>query len=125
VFVSVGETELGFTYPKLPVSIKTKKLLCFPPERNPFGVTNPDEFLYKQQSTLDADEQYVKKKGSSCLIAPADSIIPEMPPGCWMMDTGCGHDLVNAKMAKGYDTKATDGTGTSAVITFFSLLLIL
>ena len=29
---------------------------------------------------------------------------PELAKGLWMMDIGCGHDLVNKAMAEGYPT---------------------
>ncbi len=30
---------------------------------------------------------------------------PDLPPALWLMDTGCGHDLVNDKMAEDHRVK--------------------
>ncbi len=34
-----------------------------------------------------------------------DEYLPELPAALWLMDTGCGHDLVNDKMAEDYPVK--------------------
>ena len=42
---------------------------------------------------------------------------PPMPSAAWLMDTGCGHDLVGKKMVHGYQTQAAP-VGKSGSITF-------
>ncbi len=34
-----------------------------------------------------------------------DEYLPNLPPALWLMDTGCGHDLVNDKMADDFPVK--------------------
>ncbi len=34
-----------------------------------------------------------------------DEYVPNLPPALWLMDTGCGHDLINDKMADDFPVK--------------------
>jgi len=44
-----------------------------------------------------------------------------MPTGCWMMDTGCGHDLIGNSMAEGYVTRVNRAPDGQMVETHFAI----
>ena len=37
-----------------------------------------------------------------------DEFVPSLPPALWLMDTGCGHDLVNDMMAEDFPVKTPE-----------------
>ena len=62
--------------------------------------------------TLEMDSQWAsldsKRKEKSYPCVPAENTSPDLAKGLWLMDTGCGQDLINESMLEGYTTSNLD-----------------